>query len=191
MDEAITEVSICNSALIKLGQKVLIGSLDEDTVPARLCNARFSYLRNKVLEDHNWGFATKMVELASVDAGSTELDGWGYAYEKPADFLRMQRGEDWDEEFDTVNEYLLADVEPFKIKYTAKITDTGRYTYAFAEVLAWRIAAELAYALVNSKEVAALMMQGYEMDLKAARYNDSHKKSPEGPFANTWVDARN
>lgn len=190
MDEAITEVSICNSALIKLGTDV-IGSLTEDTKAARLCNARLSFLRNKVLEDHNWGFATKFVELASVDPGSTDLDGWAYAYQKPADFLRMQRGEDWDVEFDTVNEYLVADEEPFKIKYTAKITNTGKYTYSFAECLAWRLAAELAYALTNSKEVAALMMQGYDMDLKAARYNDAHKKSPEGPYANTWLDARN
>jgi len=190
VDELITDVSICNSALIKLGVNV-IGGLDEDTKAARLCKARLAYLRNKVLEDHNWGFATKFVELASVSVGSLDLNGWGYAYQVPADFLRMQRGEDWDEAYETFNAYLLADVEPSKIRYTAKITDPGKFTYAFAECLSWRLAADLAYALVNSREVGETMMKGYLMDLSAARYNDAHKKSPEGMYANTWIDARN
>lgn len=189
-DEAISNVSICNSALIKVGHKQLIGSLTEDTQAAILCNARLFYLRNKVLEDHNWGFATKMVELASVSVGSIELDGWGYAYLPPADFLRMQRGEDWDEAFDTLNGYIMADVEPFIIKYTAKITDPGFYTYAFAECLAWRMAAELAYNLTNSRELAETMMKGYGMDLKEARYNDAHKGNPKGFYANSWLNAR-
>lgn len=191
MDEALSNVSICNSALIKIGHKQLIGSLSEDTTAAILCNARLSYLRNKVLEDHNWSFATKMVELASVSVSdSTQLDGWQYAYLPPADFLRMQRGEDWDEEFDTLNGYLLADVEPFIIKYTAKVTEPGYYSYAFAECLSWRLAAELAYPLVNSRELAETMMKGYDMDLKAARYNDAHKGNPKGFYANSWLQAR-
>lgn len=190
MDEAITDVSICNSALIKLGCNV-ISSLSDDTKEAVLCNARLAHIRNKVLEDHNWGFATKFVELASVDAGDLDLNGWGYAFLLPADLLRMQRGEDWDDSFETSDGYLLADSDPFKIKYTAKITNPGSFTYSFAEALSWRLAADLAYALTRSREVGETMMKGYEMDLKAARYNDAHKKSPEGPYANTWLDARN
>ncbi len=188
MDEVINEVSISNSALIKLGADP-ISSLTEDTKNARLCNLRFAYLRNKVLEDHPWGFATKTISLASV-SGVTPAD-WQFAFQQPSDFLKMIRGADWDQRFDTIGGYLVADEDPFIIKYTWKNTNCGLYSYAFAECLSWRIAADLAYAITNSKEVAALMIQGYEMDLKAARYADSHKKSPEGPYADTWIDARN
>lgn len=188
MDEVITEVSICNSALIKLGTDP-ISSLTENTKNARLCNARFPMLRNKVLEDHPWSFATKTVSMAPV-SGVTPTD-WTYAYQMPGDFLKMIRGETWDAEFDTIGGYLVSDDNPFIIKYIWKNTNAGLYSYSFAECLSWRIAADLAYAITNSKEVAALMIQGYDADLKAARYADSHKKSPEGPYANTWIDARN
>lgn len=188
MDEVITEVSICNSALIKLGGDTISG-LTDDHKSARLCNARFPMIRNKVLEDHAWSFATKTVSLAPV-SGVTPQD-WTYAFQMPGDFLKMVRGEDWNQEFDTVGGYLVADENPFIIKYIWKNTNCGLYSYSFAECLAWRIAADLAYAITNSKEVGALMIQGYGEDLKAARYADSHKKSPEGPYANTWLDARN
>ncbi len=189
MDEIISDVSICNSALVKLGAD-LISSLSDDTKNARLCNARFPHLRNMVLEVHPWAFATKTVELASLASPVTESE-YGYAFQKPADCLKIIRGEDWDESFETVDGYLMGDNDPFILKYIWKNTNAGTYSYAMAECLSWRIAADLAYALTQSKEVAKLMMEGYEMDLKAARYHDAHKKTPEGLYANTWIDSRN
>lgn len=187
MDEAITEVSICNSALIKLGAEQ-IQSLSDDTKNARLCAARYAMIRNKVLEDHPWAFATKTVSLTSL-AGVTPRD-WTYAFAYPADFLKMIMSTDWDSEYDTIDNQLVADDPEIVIKYIYKNTNPATYTYAFAECLSWRIAADLAYAITNSKEVAGLMIQGYQADLSAARYNDAHKKSPEGPYADTWIDAR-
>lgn len=187
MDELITDVSICNGALAKLGSDT-ISSLSDDTKAAKLCSARYPFIRNKVLEDHPWGFATKTIRLTSL-ANVAPRD-WKHAFAYPSDFLRMIMADDWDTEFDTVDGNLVADDELLWIKYTFKNVNPGTYSYSFAECLSWRLAAELAYALTNSKEVAALMIQGYMADLASARYNDAHKKSPEGPYADTWIDSR-
>lgn len=189
MDEVVSDVSICNSALVKLGVD-LISNLANDTKTARLCNNRFPYIRNIVLEAHPWACATKTVSMAPV-SGTVTLDGWANAFEKPGDFLKMVRGEDWDVEYDTVDGYLVSDENPFIIKYIWKNTNAASYSYSLAEAISWRLAADLGYALTQSREVAETMMKGYEMELKSARYHDAQKKTPEGMYANTWLDTRN
>lgn len=191
MPLAISEVSICNAALVKLGQD-LISSLTQDTKNARLCNNAYYRLRNKVLEDGKWKFATKTVELPSIDGDvfTPPLD-WQYAFQLPVDFLKMVRGDDWKLEYEIVDGYLCANFDPVTIKYVWENTNTQQYSYAFAECLSWRIAAELAYACTNSTTVAETMMKGYDMDLKTARYNDAHKQSPQGPVVDSWIDVRN
>lgn len=190
MPLAISEVSICNAALVKLGQD-LINSLTQDTKNARLCNNAYYRLRNKVFEDHPWRFATKTETLAVVDSSIfAPIMDWAYVYQIPTDFIRMVRGEDWKQEYEILDGYIHANEAPLKIKYVYENTNTQQYSYAFAECLSWRIAAEISYAVTQSNSVAQTMMAGYEMDLKAARYADSHKKSPQGPVVDSFIDVR-
>lgn len=184
----ITPVMICNMALIKLGADT-ITSLSQDTKNARLCNAVFELMRNKVLEDHPWGFATKTTQLASIVA--TPLMDWTYQYQLPADFLKMVRGEDWKQSFEIVDGYLHANDTPIIIKYIWENTNSGTWSYSFATCLSWRIAAELSYAITKSKTLMDTMIAGYAADLAAARYNDAHKKTPEGPVVDSYIDVRN
>jgi hypothetical protein len=103
----------------------------------------------------------------------------------------MIRGEDWKQDFETLDGYLHANDENIIIKYIYECTNTGLWSYSFAQCLSWRIAAELAYAITKSNTVAQSMMAGYSMDVKEARYNDAHKKSPEGPVVDSYIDVRN
>lgn len=189
MTLAISELSVCNGALVKLGQEP-ISSLSQDTKNARLCNAVFAICRNEVLEGHAWYFATKTAELASVVVEDT-LSEYTYVYEKPADMLKMIRGEDWKQEFEIRDAYLMANDEPLYIKYIFECTNTGLWSYSFAQCLSWRIAAEISYAVTKSNTVAQTMMAGYSMSLKEARYNDAHKRSPEKPVIDSLLDVRN
>jgi hypothetical protein len=175
-------------ALIKLGADP-ITSLAQDTKNARLCNAVFESLRNEVLEGHEWSFATKTVELASIVG--TPIMNWTYQFQLPADFLKMIRAEDWKQEFETLDGYLHSNDDPMKIKYIWENTNSGTWHQSFCNSLSWRIAAELAYAITKSNTVANTMMVGYDMVLKVARYNDAHKKSPEGPIVDSFIDVRN
>jgi hypothetical protein len=189
MTLAISAVSISNMALVKLGQEP-ISALSQDTKNARLCNAVFATCRNEVLEGHPWAFATKTVELASVVVEDT-MSEYSYVYQLPADFLKMIRGEDWKQEFEIRDAYLMANEEPLFIKYIWENTNTGTWSASFAQCLSWRIAAEISYAVTKSNTVATSMMAGYAMSLKEARYNDAHKRSPEKPVIDSFVDVRN
>lgn len=60
-----SEVEICNSALIKLGDDT-ITSLTDDSKRARLCNAQFARLRDEVLRAHPWNFAIRRASLAKL-----------------------------------------------------------------------------------------------------------------------------
>ena len=53
-----SEVSICNSALIKLGAS-RIASLTEDSKEAKLCYEQYPILRDEVQASHPWNFCTK------------------------------------------------------------------------------------------------------------------------------------
>ncbi len=58
-----SQVSICNQALGWLGAN-LITSLNDDNKEAQLCKVNFPELRNAVLEEREWTFAVRRIELA-------------------------------------------------------------------------------------------------------------------------------
>jgi hypothetical protein len=190
MTLAISEVSICNVALVGLGQEP-IQSLSEDTKSARLCNAVFGILRNEVQESHPWHFCTKTVEMASVSGATDTLEAWSYLYQAPADMLRPVYIDDWKQEFESRDGYIMCNDEPIKLKYIYENTNPGTWSASFAQCLAWRIKAEIAYAVTQSNTVSELMMKGYLMSLSAARYNSAHHSSPVGPVIDSFLDVRN
>ncbi len=60
-----SQVSICNQALGWLGAN-LITSLDDDNKEAQLCKVNFPELRNAVLEEREWTFAVRRIELSPL-----------------------------------------------------------------------------------------------------------------------------
>lgn len=189
MTLSISEVSVCNVALVELGQDP-ISSLTQDTTNAKRCNAIFAICRNEVLEGHAWSFATKTVELASIDGDEDVLEEWAHLYQMPADLLKMLRGEDWKQEFEIRDSYLMANDEPLKIKYIYECTNTGLWTHSFAQCLSKRIKASIAYAITRSSTMADRAAAEYINSLKEARYNDAHKRSPENPVLDSFIDQR-
>lgn len=189
MTLAISEVSVCNVALVELGQDP-ISSLSQDTKNARLCNAVFAICRNEVLEGHAWAFATKTAELASIDGNEDVMGEYTYLYQRPADFLKILRGEDWKQEFEIRDAYLMANDEPLRIKYIFENTNTGTWSASFAQCLSKRIKASIAYAVTRSNTVAAEAKAEYVSALREARYNDAHKRSPENPVLDSFIDQR-
>ena len=56
-------VDICNGALNQLGATTIL-TLTEDSKNARLCNARYTQIRDSVFRSHPWNCLQKRVELA-------------------------------------------------------------------------------------------------------------------------------
>ena len=69
-------VDICNGALNQLGATTIL-SLTEDSKNARLCNSRYTQVRDAVFRSHPWNCLQKRVELA---ADST-APAWGFKYQ--------------------------------------------------------------------------------------------------------------
>ena len=57
-------VDICNGALNQLGATTIL-SLTEDSKNARLCNSRYTQVRDGLFRTHPWNCLQKRVELAA------------------------------------------------------------------------------------------------------------------------------
>lgn len=189
---AISNVTICNLALQKLGQSRIV-SLDEDNSNARHCNVCFEPLRDRELRAAAWNFALKRATLA---ASATEPEFFfGYAYPLPADCLRVnmptRHGLDWKiEQHEGVPAILTNDSGALEIRYTAKVTDPAQFDPLFVEMLACKIAWHLCEVITQSNtKKQALNAEYLELKKEAKRLN-AFEKTPASEPLDSWVAAR-
>lgn len=186
---AITETSICNSALIKVGG-ARITSLADTSKEGLLCNERYEKCRDELLRSHPWNFALKRASPAAD--GTAPTWGYTYRYAMPADCLRVFRMEDNGIEWKSEGRYILTDEPgPLNILYIAQITDTSKFDPMFAEALSLRLAADIAYAMTNSAAMQENMWNAYLKMVAQARSMDGQEGTPEAIEAESWLDSRN
>jgi hypothetical protein len=77
-----TDISICSSALILLGQPA-IASFTEDSDAARTCAQLYPTQKAALLAAYPWAFSKKKVQLARLVA--VPISGWSYQYTMPTD----------------------------------------------------------------------------------------------------------
>ncbi len=196
---ATSETEICNSALIKLGVEPIF-SLDDNTKAARLCKRQYPILRDDVLRAHPWNFAIARVELAST--GNEPVFEFSNEFLLPQDMLRILKTDlnlqpaiiesPWAIENNPVTgtKVLVANDSSVKIMYIRKITDVQKFDANFVETLATRIAADLAYPLVQSVSLAGQMFQLYDQQLRTARSFDAQEQSLQQVDADEWIVSR-
>ena len=168
----IDTVSICNLALTKLGDRQIV-SLDEASKEARICTLFYEPIRDAVLAEAWWGFATGRAVLAA-DV-STPAFGRTKQFTLPADCI-------------AVREVMLSTDEPYTgywtveggkivvsglttlyITYTKRITDPASYPFIFIQALAARLAAELCTTLAPDLQLLDGLLKIYQMQLDNAR----------------------
>jgi hypothetical protein len=179
-------LSVCNSALIKIGAERIV-SLDDDSKAAVLCNEQFSKIRDDELRAHPWNFAVKRLELAEL--ATPPAFGFAHAYQLPIDCLKILSVES---SFPYVIEgrSLLTDAESAQIKYISQIEDVGAWDAGFREVVAIRLACDLAYAIAQSAKLGESMYALYERARSRARSMDAQEGSPQTLVIRDWLDAR-
>lgn len=79
-----SDIDICNLALARLGDEANVSSINppDQSAQANYCARFYPMSLASILDDHNWGFATKTATLALV-TNSNSL--WDYCYEVPSD----------------------------------------------------------------------------------------------------------
>ena len=163
-------VDICNGALNQLGATTIL-SLTEDSKNARLCNSRYTQVRDGVFRSHPWNCLQKRIELAA----DTTAPAWGfsYAYTLPSDCLRLLRILDYDSNYKVEGRKILSNTSTMKILYVARITDPNEYDELLRETLSASLAADIAFAITSNNTTATNMYNLFQDKLKDARFVDS------------------
>ena len=198
---ALTEGQLASVALLRIGERQTIDSLDEGTPPARAAKAFFEHSAGLVLERHWWRFAKRRAALAL----STETrDEWGYTYRLPADCVTPrfidpgQRGVPADGRipFETelddsgAGTLLLTDQTNAVLVYTARILAPLRWSSHFADAVAWELAAQLALALPAKPGVGLEMGKKAATALQAAIALDLRGNTEDPPPDSALIRAR-
>lgn len=185
---AITEVSICNTALTKIGASRIL-SLTEESERAKTMLEVYDIIRDSLLSSHPWKFAVQRAELAALVAAPSYE--WSYQFQLPSDCLRvigtdLPNGEPWQVEGDK----LLCNYDTLKIKYIRQLTDTSMYSAYFVELLACALAATVAYRLTQSTSIKESMQLEYDKQLKVARSFNAQEGAGDRVYADTWLNSR-
>ena len=163
-------VEICNGSLNQLGATTIL-SLTEDSKNARLCNSRYTQVRDALFRTHPWNCLQKRIQIA---ADST-APAWGftYAYTLPADCLRLLKILDYDSNYKVEGRKVLSNTETMKILYVARVTDPNEYDELLRETLSASLSADIAFAVTSNNTTSQNMYQLYQEKLKDARFVDS------------------
>ena len=196
-----SSVAIGNRALTKVGE-ARIQSLSDDLEAARVISAAWDILRDDELRAHNWGFAMTRASLAAL----VSAPDWGFdrQFQLPSDCLRVvQVGEYWpgpsltdyrgsaDLMYRIERGKILTDLSaPLKIRYVARIEDTGSWDSAFVEAFACRLAMEIAERITQSTSKRELAYGEYKRALSMAHRANAIEKPPEPLADDTWILSR-
>lgn len=183
-----SEVEIASRALNALGEESIM-AFDEGTTPSNLCRDFYHGVRDAVLRAYPWKCAIEQQLLAAdVDA---PLFGYGYKFQLPVlpYCLRVLAIED-DPDYTIKGRYIHCDESSITIEYISRVTNPGLFDASLTEAIIARLAAELAYPITRSPELAAAMWNLYEAKLREARTMDGFEGTVDGWEANDLIDVR-
>jgi hypothetical protein len=163
-------VGICNGALNQLGATTIL-SLTEDSKNARLCNSRYTQVRDALFRTHPWNCLQKRIELALDTSAPT----WGfkYSYTLPADCLRLLRILDYDTNYKVEGRKVLSNSETMKILYVSRVTDPNEYDELLRETISASLGADIAFGITSNNQTAKNMYELFKDKLRDARFVDS------------------
>lgn len=196
-----SQVEIANRALTKIGEQRIL-SLSDDVEAARSVDSLWDIVRDAELRIRKWKFSVSRDSLAAL--ASTPSWGFEYEYQLPSDCLRVLQVNDiypgvsmtnyrqTDEaEWHVEGRKVLTDIgAPLKIRYIARIEDTGQWDAAFTEAFACRLAVELAERLTQSNTKRQLAWDEYKQAVSMAVRADAIEGAPEPIPDDTWILSR-
>lgn len=200
---AISDVAIGNRALSKLGE-ARVTSFGDNSKAARALTACYDIVRDAELRRHNWHFAKSRAELAALS--SAPAFGYGYAYQLPADCLKVISVGDYQPGVDTTGgtrslhdaaDYaiegrtLLTDYgAPLKLRYLRRVTDPAQFDSAFIEALAARLAVEMANELADSASRKQDAKEDYRQAILEAIAANAIETPPQPLPDDSWLLSR-
>jgi hypothetical protein len=209
---AATDLDICNIALGHLGitQPVTNITVAPSTKEEKACARLYAHARRTLLERYNWKFAERRAAL--VAATGITLDGWSYAYDLPANFLKARRivnafrNEATDQKipFDIVVKddgsarVLVCDLAPVTtvgqevpiLKYTIDVVTPTLFTSYFDHALSWWLADLLAMPLRVDVQTVKYVGQRAKLEIFDCLGDDASAEQPDTPPDAEHIRAR-
>jgi hypothetical protein len=193
-----SEVAICNQALALLGVPPIV-SFDDGTTPSNLCSQLYAGLRDQVLEERAWTFATGRATLLP-DATPPDFQ-YSNRFQIPSTWIRIlgvnktiaQPGAEdtripfpWNKE----GNYILASADKVYVNYVQKVTDASLFSPAFRDCLAYRLAADMAISLRQSTTLMQDMTSLYAAKLNQAALKDGAQGSRQNKYVGSYILGR-
>lgn len=174
---ALSKAAICNVALSYIGAGKQISSLTEvGSTAASTCNLHYDAARKEVLQELNWPFARKYVDLGLVAEDPTTE--WGYAYRYPSDCLKVRRivtgirndpnPPPFEIGQDDQGKLIYTDQDEATIEYTKDEENYARFDAMFDDALSWKLGGKIAPSLSKLKGAVDLCMKQYLIALSVA-----------------------
>lgn len=183
-------VNICNVALSRIGISNQISSISEQSNEAVMCSLHYEHVRDRVLRDHPWPFARRLVTLALVS--EDEDRQWTYWYRYPAAAIAVRRIANSIDALghrptpfaiggDSAGLLVMTDQEEAVGEYTARVTDPTRFDPIFASAVGWLLASEIAMPLAVKDSLRERALQMYHLEISAATANAGNEQQPTEP----------
>lgn len=187
-----TETSISNSALIKIGSK-RITSIDDDLKEARVCKEQLPKIRDEVLASHPWNCAIRRAQLGLLAESPIQVnDSYTNQFQLPSDCLRVLEIDADPSVQNWVVEggILLTNNTDCRIRYISLEPDYSKYSPSLLEAIAWRLAADLAFNIMQNSSLGERIFVLYERHLALARSIDSQEGGLIRLKQNYWTSRR-
>lgn len=178
----INKVTICNTALSRIGISSFITSIEEASIEAAACRVVYDQSVERLLREFPWPFAQAYVELTLVaDEDSTPWKtDWAYRYRYPSAAVTIRRivtqlgrkesvAAPYSIGRDSDGKLIHTDIEDAIADITYRETDPSLFDPMFASAVSWHIAAEICMPLSAADGFRKQAMQGFAMDLDAAK----------------------
>lgn len=183
-------ISICNLALMQLGIPAITSFQDENN-NAKLCKTFFPVLRDRVLRDHTWSFATAGYELQCLNEKSFDPE-YRYVCALPGDVIRVIEIVG-NRPYRRIENKILVKELPATLIYTRRVDDPNLFDETFVEALQYLLAAEIGMSNTRDAQLINMYRQEYEKRLALARSIDSQENRyaiQTSPQRSSWIRSR-
>jgi hypothetical protein len=193
-------VSICNIALISLGEDPLQSVFPPDnTKAAILCANRYDDVRRGVLRSHPWNCNTREIQLAASSV--VPAFGYGTAYPVPADYIRIIDIKGYDRQVWKIRNLL--NIGPciliddgqssngtINVEYSFDLQDPTQMDPLLIHSIAYDLLTEIGAPLTQDENKIKRGLAILEGKLSSARMAGSQEQTPREWEVDIWLSQR-
>lgn len=183
----IGKVEIYNRALNLLGLAP-VSSVSADNERTRVLNITYDMVLDELLMEEPWGFSKKRAKLALLS--NSDVSQFKYEYQYPADCLKLveissetdimiRNYQQSKKEWEVIGDVIASDTKDLYAEYIHIPQDISKWFAYFKTCLAYKLAIESCYSLINSNAREEYLSQKYEtMILPRAISLDAQQENP-------------